>query len=141
MLWLKAFHLVFVVAWFAGLFYLPRLFVYHAMSDDKTSKERFKVMERKLLNGIMLPSALLTAISGLWMLYDYAWQAYSSMLWIHIKLALVFILYLYHYFCWRIYQNFLQDNNQRSHIFYRWFNELPVFILIAVCILVIVKPI
>lgn len=140
MLWVKAFHIVFLVSWFAGLFYLPRLFVYHAMSEDETSKERFKIMERKLLNGIMAPAAVLTVASGLWMLFEYAWAAYSSMMWLHIKLLLVAILLAYHGVCWKIYQNFKNDMNTKSHVFYRWFNEFPVFLLIGIVILVIVKP-
>lgn len=140
MLWVKAFHLVFLISWFAGLFYLPRLFVYHAMSDDEISNERFKVMERKLLNGIMAPAALLTTVFGLWMLYDYAWTAFSSMLWLHIKLLLVIILFAYHGWCWKIYQDFKHDRNTKNHVFYRWFNEFPVLVLIAITILVIVKP-
>ena len=140
MLWIKAFHLVFLVSWFAGLFYLPRLFVYHAMSDDEISNQRFKIMERKLLNGIMAPSAILTIVSGLWLLHGYAWAAYSSMMWLHIKLTLVVILLIYHAWSWKIYHNFKNDRNIKSHVFYRWFNEFPVLILIAISILVIVKP-
>lgn len=140
MLWLKAFHIIFLVSWFAGLFYLPRLFVYHAMSDDTASKERFKIMERKLLNGIMAPAAILTIISGLWMLYEYAWIAYSSMMWLDIKLLLVAILLAYHVWCWKIYQQFKNDVNTKSHVFYRWFNEFPVIILVTIIILVVVKP-
>jgi protoporphyrinogen IX oxidase len=140
MLWVKAFHLVFLISWFAGLFYLPRLFVYHAMSEDEISNERFKIMERKLLNGIMAPAALLTTAFGLWMLYEYAWIAYSSMLWLHIKLLLVIILLAYHGWCWKIYQDFKHDRNTKSHVFFRWFNEFPVLVLIAITILVIVKP-
>lgn len=141
MLWLKAFHVVFFVSWFAGLFYLPRLFVYHAMSEDQISKDRFKIMERKLLNGIMLPSAVLTIGSGLWMVFEYAWAAYSSMLWLHIKITLVLVLVAYHFYCWKLYQSFKNDENTKSHVYFRWFNEFPVFILIAIAILVIVKPI
>jgi len=140
MLWLKAFHLVFLVSWFAGLFYLPRLFVYHAMSEDEISNERFKIMERKLLNGIMAPAAVLTVASGLWMLFEYAWAAYSSMMWLHIKLLLVVVLLAYHGYCWKIYQDFKNDVNSKSHVFYRWFNEFPVFLLIGIVILVVVKP-
>ncbi|MFK5894902.1 MAG: CopD family protein [Pseudomonadota bacterium] len=139
MLWVKTFHLVFLISWFAGLFYLPRLFVYHAMSDDEVSNERFKIMERKLL-ALMALAALLTTVFGLWMLYEYAWLAYSSMLWLHIKLLLVLVLFAYHGWCWKIYQDFKQDRNNKSHVFYRWFNEFPVLMLIAITILVIVKP-
>lgn len=140
MLWLKAFHLVFLISWFAGLFYLPRLFVYHAMSEDKISHQRFLIMERKLLNGIMAPAAILTIISGLWMLIDYAWISYGAMLWLPLKLFLVCLLVIYHFWCWKIFQQFKYNNNSKSHVYYRWFNELPVILLIGICILVIVKP-
>ncbi len=140
MLWVKSFHLVFLISWFAGLFYLPRLFVYHAMSDDEISNVRFKIMERKLLNGIMAPAVLLTTVSGLWLLYEYSWANYSSMLWLPVKLVLVVILFAYHGWCWKIYQDFKHDRNTKSHVFFRWFNEFPVLILIAISILVIVKP-
>ena len=97
MLWVKSFHLIFLISWFAGLFYLPRLFVYHAMSDDEISNERFKIMERKLL-GLMALAATLTTVFGLWMLYEYAWLFYSSMMWLHIKLLLVAVYHLYQFF-------------------------------------------
>ena len=87
MLWLKALHLIFMVTWFAGLFYLPRLYVYHTMSDDNISNERFKIMERKLFYGIMTPGMIITFIFGIWMLIDYAWDIYSSMGWLNVKLA------------------------------------------------------
>ncbi|MBF0263634.1 MAG: CopD family protein [Gammaproteobacteria bacterium] len=140
MLWLKALHLIFLISWFAGLFYLPRLFVYHAMSDDQISHDRFLIMERKLLNGIMLPAAILTLFSGLWMLFDYAWTAYESTWWLSIKLILVSTLFVYHYQCRRFYLKFLDNNNQQSHVFFRWFNEYPVLVLIAVIILITIKP-
>lgn len=141
MLWVKAFHTIFMVTWFAGLFYLPRLFVYHAMSNDDISIERFKIMERKLFYGIMTPGALITLILGFWMLFDYAWQTYSLMYWLDIKLALVAVLLIYHGWCWKLLQDFKHNRNQYSHIWYRWFNELPVLLLIAIVILVIVKPV
>lgn len=139
MLWVKSFHLIFLISWFAGLFYLPRLFVYHAMSDDEVSNERFKIMERKLL-GLMALAATLTTVFGAWLLYDYAWLLYSSMMWLHIKLLLVAILFVYHGWCWKIYRDFKHDRNTKSHVYYRFFNEFPVLILIAITILVIVKP-
>jgi putative membrane protein len=129
-----------MVTWFAGLFYLPRLFVYHAMSDDAISNERFKVMERKLFYGIMTPGMIITFIFGIWMLIDYAWGMYSSMGWLHAKLALLAVLVIYHYYCYRYLVDFKTDNNQRSHVFYRWFNEVPVVFLIAIIILAVVKP-
>lgn len=140
MLWVKAFHVIFMVTWFAGLFYLPRLFVYHAMSEDETSNERFKVMERKLFYGIMTPGAIITSILGLWLLFEYAWQAYSSMLWLHIKLSLILLLIIYHLYCWKYLLQFKQDKNTHSHVFYRWFNEIPVLMLIGIILLVVVKP-
>ncbi len=141
MLWVKAFHVIFMVTWFAGLFYLPRLFVYHAEARDEISNERFKIMERKLFYGITTPGGLITLILGLWMLFDYAWASYQHMLWLHIKLALVAILLVYHGYCWKLVNDFKYDRNQRSHVWYRWFNEFPVLVLIAVIILVIVKPV
>jgi len=140
MLWVKAFHVIFVVTWFAALFYLPRLFVYHAMADDEISNKRFQIMERKLYYGIMMPSMILTVISGLWMLWDYAWTIYSNMVWLHAKLGLVAILIGYHFYCGKLLKDFKEDHNMYGHVFYRWFNEFPVLILISVVILVIVKP-
>jgi len=140
MLWVKAFHIISIITWFAALFYLPRLFVYHAMSSDKTSIERFKVMERKLYRGIMMPSFIIATILGVWMLQDYAWQAYVGQYWLHAKLALVGILIVYHFYCGHLVGVFKADKNTRSHIFYRWFNEFPVLILVVVIILVTVKP-
>ncbi len=136
MLWVKSLHIIFMVTWFAGLFYLPRLFVYHAMSDDLPSIERFKVMERKLYYGIMTPGAALTIIFGMWL-----WLGYGiSGSWMHTKLFLVAVLVAYHYYCGRLLTNFKLDQNLHSHVYYRWFNEIPVVILIAVVILVVVKP-
>jgi protoporphyrinogen IX oxidase len=141
MLWVKAFHVIFLVTWFAGLFYLPRLFVYHAMSDDEISNERFKVMERKLFYGIMTPGGIITLILGLWMLFDYALESYTGSMWLHIKLLLVGILIVYHIVCWKLVKDFKHDQNKHSHVWYRWFNELPVLLLVAIIILVIVKPV
>jgi len=140
MLWVKAFHVIFMVTWFAGLFYLPRLFVYHAMTDDAISIERFKVMERKLFYGIMTPGGIITLLLGLWMLFDYALVSYTDSLWLHIKLLLVGVLIIYHIYCWKLVRDFKQDQNKHSHVWYRWFNELPVLLLVAIIILIIVKP-
>jgi len=139
-MWLKALHLIFMVTWFAGLFYLPRLFVYHTMSEDKISSERFKIMERKLFYGIMTPGAVLTIIFGTVMLFNYAWLSYSQDLWLHIKLVLIVILIIYHVMCGKFVRDFKNDNNQHSHVYYRWFNEIPVLILFAIIILATVKP-
>ncbi|WP_283789326.1 protoporphyrinogen oxidase HemJ [Bermanella sp. WJH001] len=139
MLWLKAFHIIAVVCWFAALFYLPRLFVYHAMSEDETSKERFKVMERKLYRGIMTPSMIAVVILGAWLLALNP-SYYFSQGWVHAKLTLVVLLIGYHHYCGYLLKQFRDDINTKSHIFYRFFNEAPVLILIAVVILAVVRP-
>ena len=139
MLWVKAFHIIFMTAWFAGLFYLPRLFVHHAITQDKATHERLKIMERKLFF-FVLPWAILTVIFGIWMLIDYAWQAYSHSIWLHVKLLLVLLLIIYYAYCGKLMLNFQHDRNTRSHIFYRWFNEASVILLFAIVILVVVKP-
>ncbi len=139
MLYIKALHICFMVAWFAGLFYLPRLFVYHAMSSDEVSNARFKIMERKLYYFIT-PFMLITTALGLWMLYAYAWNAYKATGWLHIKLVLVTLLIGYHFYCGKLVKDFAADKNTHSHVFYRWLNELPVLILFAVVILVVAKP-
>lgn len=140
MLWVKSFHIICVVTWFAALFYLPRLFVYHAMSDDAVSNERFKIMERKLYRGIMTPSAVLTLILGVWLLSYYSLEQIAAMHWLHAKLSLVALLFVYHGYCGRLIKQFKNDENQHTHTFYRWFNEMPVLVLIAVVILVVVRP-
>jgi putative membrane protein len=139
MLWLKAFHIIAVVCWFAALFYLPRLFVYHAMSEDEASKERFKIMERKLYRGIMTPSMIAVVIIGGWLLTLNPGY-YFSQGWVHAKLTLVALLIGYHYYCGYLLKQFRNDINTKSHIFYRFFNEAPVLILIAVVILAVVRP-
>lgn len=136
MLWIKAWHIIFMVTWFAGLFYLPRLFVYHAMADDVASKERFKIMERKLFYGIMTPGAVLTIAFGVWLMVAYGFSGG----WLHAKLTLVFGLIIYHLYCGKLLVDFKHDRNQRSHVYYRWFNEVPVFALIGIVVLVEVKP-
>jgi len=125
-----------MVTWFAGLFYLPRLFVYHAMAKDKISRDRFIVMERKLLYGIMTPGGLLTIIFGLWL-----WLKYDfSGTWLTIKILLVLLLVLYHIWCFKFFNDFKKNNNSHSHVFFRWFNEVPVILLILITILVEIKP-
>ena len=138
-LWIKALHIISMVCWFAGLFYLPRLFVYHAMSEDKTSIERFKVMERKLLRGIMNPAMIATIIFGVWMIV-LNWQAYKSAYWLHAKLTLVVLLIIYHHMCVVYRKRLERDEDTRSHVFYRWFNEAPVLLLLGIVILAVVKP-
>ena len=136
MLWIKSFHIFFVVAWFAGLFYLPRLFVYHALTDDDVGSERFKLMERKLFFGIMTPSAILALAFGLWLWLGYGFSGG----WLHTKLMLTLALIMYHLWCAKILSDFKHNRNRKTHVWYRWFNEFPVLILLAVTILVVVKP-
>ena len=139
MLWIKAFHLIFVVMWYAGLLYLPRLFVYHAMSDDVIGIERFKVMERKLF-AITNIGGVGALTFGLWLLIDYTWAAYSTSLWLTLKLTLVAVLIAFHLLCGKLMLDFRGDRNRHGHRYYRVFNEIPALILIAVVILVVVKP-
>jgi len=139
MLWVKAFHIIFVVCWFAGLFYLPRLFVYHASTEDEISNARFKIMEKKLYYGIMMPSMILTLISGGWLLVHIP-VVYFHTGWLPLKLALVFLLIIYHFYCSHLVKVFKNDRNTHSHVFYRWLNELPTLALIAIVILAVVRP-
>ncbi|HUP97589.1 MAG TPA: protoporphyrinogen oxidase HemJ [Usitatibacter sp.] len=136
MLWVKALHIVFVIAWFAGLFYLPRLFVYHAQAEDAVSRERFKVMERKLYRGIMVPAMVLTLGSGVWMWLGWGFTGG----WLHAKLALVAALIGYHFWLKALMGAFERDANRHSHVFYRWLNEAPLALLVPIVILVVVKP-
>jgi len=140
MLWVKAIHVIGMVSWMAGMFYLPRLFVYHSMADDEISIERFKTMESRLYNGIMMPSFIITTILGFWMMQNYAWEVYSEVYWLKIKLFLVAILVAYHFYCGHLVRVFAEDRNVKSHVFFRWFNEFPVIVLIAIIILAVVKP-
>ncbi|AFN76681.1 protoporphyrinogen oxidase HemJ [Stutzerimonas nitrititolerans] len=138
-LWLKALHIVAIVCWFAGLFYLPRLFVYHAMSEDQLSRERFQTMERKLYRGIMMPSMIATLLFGIGMIAMNP-GLFATGGWLHAKLALVIVLIGYHHLCGAQLKRFARDENNRSHVFYRWFNEFPVLLLLAIVVLVVAKP-
>jgi putative membrane protein len=139
MLWVKAFHIIFMVTWFSGLFYLPRLYVYHAMATDKPSIDRFKIMERKLYFGIATPGALFTLIFGIWLI-SYDVQGYMHMMWMHLKLGLVALLVGYHVYLGVLLKAFKADRNKHGHVFYRVLNEIPVLFLVAIVILVIVRP-
>ncbi len=139
MLWVKAFHIIFMVTWFAGLFYLPRLFVYHASSSDEVSNERFKIMERKLFWGITTPGGVLTVVFGLWLIH-YLGSGVLSTLWMQAKLTLVLLLIVYHIWCGKLVADFGDDRNTRSHVWFRWFNEAPVLVLIAIVLLVELQP-
>ena len=139
MIWVKAFHVIFMVAWFAGLFYLPRLFVNHAMAEEEAVKQRLTVMEGKLYRFIT-PWMLLTLVFGFWLLFEYAWSAYVHMLWLHLKIVLVALLVVYHFYCGKLVRVFRDGKNTRSHVFYRWINEIPVLPLFVIIFAVVVKP-
>ena len=135
-LWVKTLHVVMMVSWFAGLFYLPRLYVYHAQTQDRGAIETFKVMERKLYRGIMTPTMVLTIVFGLWL-----WLGYGvGGGWMHAKVALVALLVAYHFWMGHLRKVFERDANTRSHVFYRWINELPLLLLVAIVVLVLFKP-
>jgi putative membrane protein len=137
--WVLAFHLMAVICWFATLFYLPRLFVYHAMAEDTVSIERFKLMERKLYRGIANPSMIATVLLGLWLVHM-APQAYISQGWFHLKVLLVVLLIGYHHMCLGHMKKLANDSSQKTHVYFRFFNEVPVFFMVVIVILVIVKP-
>lgn len=139
MLWVKGLHIVFMVTWFAGLFYLPRLFVYHAETSDTISVSRFVTMESRLYT-MMTIGATGTALFGGWLLVDYAWAAYREMGWLHLKLALVALLLAYHAYLWQLMRNFRAGRNQHDARFYRIVNELPSLLLIAIVLLAVAKP-
>ncbi|MEM7080741.1 MAG: protoporphyrinogen oxidase HemJ [Pseudomonadota bacterium] len=138
-LWIKAFHIIAVICWFAGIFYLPRLFVYHASAEDQISRDRFVVMESKLLNIIMRPAMILSVALGIAMLYM-SWQAFAGSIWMWLKIALVVALLGYHYYCTVIARRFATGETPHSERFFRLFNELPVLLLIGIVLLVVVKP-
>ena len=136
--WVLAFHIIAVICWFAALFYLPRLFVYHAMSEDEISIERFKVMQRKLYRGIANPSMIATIIFGLWLVTLV--PAYLNEIWFQLKAGLVLLLIGYHHMCLSHMKRLAEDRNDKTHVYYRVFNEVPVLILVGIVILVVVKP-
>ena len=139
MLYIKSFHIIFMVAWFAGLFYMPRLFVYHAMAEDRISIDRFKIMERKLYFGIMTPCMVITVGLGMWLFAGYGIGAGQA--WMHAKLALVLVLIAQHFYLGILMMDFRHERNKRSHVFYRWLNEIPTLpALIGIVILVVAKP-
>ena len=138
-LWLKAAHIIGVVTWFAAMFYLPRLFVYHSTTADEIGRARFKIMEDKLYRIIMRPSMIITVLFGLWILV-LGWDAFSHSIWLWLKLAAVVVLLGYHHYCARLLRAFAADQNTHSERFFRIFNELPALWLIVIVILVVVKP-
>jgi protoporphyrinogen IX oxidase len=137
MLWLKAFHIVFVVTWFAGLFYLPRLFVYHSVATDPPGRERFVVMERRLFTLMTLGGALAIAF-GVSMVAEA--PVFLDFLWLRVKLALVAVLVVYHLWCYRLMRDLRDSHNSHSQRWYRIFNELPAVLLIAIVVLAVVQP-
>lgn len=139
MRWILAFHLISMVAWFAGLFYLPRLFVYHADSKDKISQDRFKIMEYKLFWYIMTPASVLTIFFGIWLLI-LNWQWYFTQKWMIAKLCCVFLLVIYHIICGYLLRLFQLNKNPYSSICYRFFNEVPTVLLFLIVILAVIKP-
>ena len=136
--WVLAFHIIALICWFAALFYLPRLFVYHAMSEDEISIERFKVMQRKLYRGIANPSMIATIIFGLWLVTLV--PAYLNEIWFQLKAGLVLLLVGYHHMCLSHMKRLAEDRNDKTHVYFRVFNEAPVLILVGIVILVVVKP-
>jgi putative membrane protein len=138
-LWVKAAHIFGVVCWFAGLFYLPRLFVYHSTTEDEPGRARFRTMEAKLYRIIMRPAMLIAVGFGLWILV-LGWSAFSTQLWLWLKIAGVVALLGYHHYCGRLIRAFAADETVHSERFYRLFNEVPALLLLAIVILVVVKP-
>ncbi len=139
LLWCKALHVFFMVAWFAGIFYLPRLFVYHAETNDEATRNTFKVMERRLW-WFVTPFAALTLIFGLGLIYLYGMTWLKLSVWLHIKLVLVLLIYAYHFYLYKLVKDFANDNNRHSARFYRLLNEAPVLVLLAIVILAVLKP-
>ncbi|MBY0578986.1 MAG: CopD family protein [Burkholderiales bacterium] len=133
--WVKSFHIIFVVSWFAGLFYLPRIYVNLAMAGDHAERERLILMAGKLYR-FMTPLGILALVFGTWL-----WMGFGfAGIWLHVKLLLVLFLIAYHAYCGKLLNDFRLGRNMKSHVFYRWFNEFPVLMLIAIVILVVVKP-
>ena len=139
MLWVKSFHIIFMVSWYAGLFYLPRLFVHHAMAEDRATRERLEIMERKLF-WFITPWAVLTIAFGIWLIFFFGWEAFKMMGWLHLKIALMIPLVGFHIWCGKLMLDFRGGDNPHSHVWFRWFNEFPLIILIVVILLVELKP-
>lgn len=136
---LKTLHLVSMVSWFAALFYLPRLFVYHASATDKISQDRFIIMERKLYRGIMTPAMIATLVFGLWLTVT-RWDYLKTQGWFHAKMALAILLIAYHHICLAHLKRFARNANTKSHVYFRWFNEVPVFFLLFMVGLAVIRP-
>lgn len=137
MLWLKAFHIVFVVTWFAGLFYLPRLFVYHAMTEDQAVRAAYRTMERRLLVMMHIGGVLACGFGVLLLLQTPGWLGSG---WMQLKLLLVFSLIVFHVQCWRLVKAFARDEVRHGHKWFRWFNEFPTVVLMGTVLLAVLKP-
>jgi len=140
LLWIKAFHLITIITWFAGLFYLPRLYVYHAGCNDEISNERFKIMEHKLYYYITTPSGILAVGLGFWLIGIYGFEVIMQWTWLQLKLALVAVVIWFHWYCGHLLKVFAEDNNRRPERFYRMINEVPTIPMILIVILAVVKP-
>ncbi len=138
MLWIKSLHIIFMVSWFAGIFYLPRIFVNLAMTENDGAFNQLNIMARKLYRFIT-PFMILTLVFGVW-LTSYNWGYYKTAGWFHTKIALVLVLVVYHFICGHFQKQFAEGRCSKSHVFFRWFNEFPVLMLVAIIILVVVKP-
>lgn len=136
---IKSLHIGFMVAWFAGIFYLPRLFVYHAESNSAEVHAQLIIMERRLLY-FVTPFALFTLLSGVSMIFIYGREWFAASMWMHIKLTLVILLFGYHGYCFKLLADFRENRNIKSGKFYRLFNELPVFLLFGIVALAVIKP-
>lgn len=139
-LWLKAFHLITIVTWFAGLFYLPRLYVYHSSCEDQVGKDRFKIMEYKLYHYITTPSGVIAVLLGFWIIGLYGFDIILQWTWLQLKLALVAIIIWFHWYCGQLLKDFAEDKNTRPERFYRIINEIPTIPMILIIILAVVKP-
>jgi len=137
-LWLKAFHIIFVISWFTGIFYLPRLFVHYCMTDDANTHERLSIMMQKLYR-FTTPIAILSLFFGMWMVYE-NWPYFKSSLWFHVKFGLVILLFALHFYNGHLVKVFMAGKNTRSHVFYRFYNEVPTLMMFAIVILVVVRP-
>lgn len=138
-LWFKALHVFFMVAWLAGIFYLPRLFVYHASTEQQAVKDQFKIMERRLW-WFVLPFAVLTLVFGLLLIHSYGMDWLRQAGWMHAKIMLVLAIYGYYFYLFVLMKKFARDANTHSSKFYRFLNEAPVLVLLAIVVLAVVKP-
>ena len=140
LLWIKAFHIISLITWFAAIFYLPRLFVYHSSCEDAPGNARFKVMEHKLYHYIMTPSGIIAVVLGIWLIGIYGFEVVLQWTWLQLKLALVAVILWFHWYCGQLVKTFARDENSRPERFYRMINEIPTLPMIFIVILAVVKP-